>query len=69
MESQCNDHPPLQVCHPGHRPLMFKKTADMRTVFYVSCGACGVRTARYQTPDAAAAAWAQRDVVSLKAVA
>lgn len=69
MEMQCNDHPPLQVCGPGHRPLMFKKTADLRTLYYVSCGACAVRTSRFQTTAAAADAWAKRDVVSNKAVA
>lgn len=69
MQHQCMDHPPLQVCHPGHLPKMFEVTGDLRTVYHVECGTCAVRTPRFQSQDAAAAAWARRDVMPIRAVA
>ena len=69
IESQCTEHPPLQVCHPGHLPKMFQARGDLKIQFYVSCGTCGVRTPRFHTQGGAADAWAKRDVMPIRAVA
>lgn len=69
MQRQCTDHPPLQVCHPGHLPKMFEVTGNLKTQFQVECGACGVRTARWHSQEAAATAWANRDVMQIVQVA
>lgn len=62
MQWQVSDHPPLQVCHPGHQPRMYETRGDGRVVFHVECPPCGVQTVRFASPEAAATAWAQRDV-------
>lgn len=62
VEKQYVNHPPLQVCYPGHRAHMWQACGDRATLYYVECSICAVRTARFDTPDAAAHAWARRDV-------
>lgn len=69
VEQQVHDHPPLQVCFPGHRPSMFRLVGNRTVVFYVECAACGVQTPRMSTPESAADHWARRDVVSVRALA
>lgn len=65
IEKQLTDHPPLQVCHPGHRPRLYQATGDRATVYYVECSLCGVRSPRYGTPEGATHAWARREVMPL----
>jgi hypothetical protein len=62
VEKQVTNHPPLQVCHPGHRPRMYRATGNCKVEFYVECSACMVRGHRAATPDLAATAWARRFV-------
>lgn len=65
MEKQVHEHPPLQVCHPGHRPIMWRAAGNCQVAHYVECAACGVRTERFtgdRGADEAAHAWAQRQV-------
>lgn len=62
MQWQVSDHPPLLVCHPGHRPRMYETRGDCRVVFHVECPPCGVQTDRLASPELAAEAWAKREV-------
>lgn len=66
IEQQVTDHPPLQVCHPGHRPRMYRAKGNCAVVYYVQCSPCGVRSPRLGTPEAAAESWAARDVMPLQ---
>lgn len=65
VESQVSNHPPLQVCFPGHRPRMYRAVGNCAVVFYVECSQCGVRSPRMATADHAAHRWAQRDVATI----
>lgn len=67
VEKQYTNHPPLQVCHPGHRPHMWQAAGDRAIVYYVECSLCSVRTARLPSADEAAHAWAQRQVAPIVA--
>jgi hypothetical protein len=69
VEQQLKEHPPLQVCHPGHRPRMYRATGNCKVEFYVECSACMVRGHRAETPDLAAKAWALRYVDPIKGIA
>lgn len=65
MKKQVHEHPPLQVCHPGHRPIMWRAAGNCQVAHYVECAACGVRTERFAGEHGAkeaAHAWAQRQV-------
>jgi hypothetical protein len=62
IEKMVADHPPLQACFHGHRPPLWQAEGNRATVFFVVCRVCRVRTARYLSADAAAGAWAQRNV-------
>ena len=66
LEKQFVEHPPLQVCFPGHRPHMWQATGDRATTYYVECSVCGVRSRRFARPDDAAHAWARRDVAVIQ---
>lgn len=65
VEKQYVNHPPLQVCHPGHRPNMWEATGNRATVYFVECSACAMRTSSFTLPDDAAHAWAQRKVAPI----
>lgn len=67
VEKQVHDHPPLQVCYPGHRPRMWQATGDFIIRYYVECSACRVRTPRVETAELAAQAWAKRSVAPIVA--
>jgi hypothetical protein len=69
VEQQLKEHPPLQVCHPGHRPRMYRATGNCKVEFYVECSACMVRSQRASTPDLAATAWARRYVEPIRGTA
>lgn len=69
VESQVTNHPPLQVCFPGHRPRMYRAAGNCTVVFYVECSLCGVRSPRMASADDAATRWAQRDVTTFAAAA
>lgn len=65
IERQLVDHPPLQVCFPNHRPRMFESRGGGMVCAYVECQLCGVRTHKLDSANAAATAWAKRDVVPI----
>ena len=65
VEKQVTNHPPLQVCYPGHRPIMVQADGDRARMFYVECAVCRVRTARYSLMENASHAWAIRDVAAI----
>lgn len=65
VETQVTDHPPLQVCHPGHRPRMYRAAGNSSVVFYVECPLCGVQSPKMTTQGAAADRWARRDVITI----
>lgn len=65
VEKQITDHPPLLVCAPGHRPRLWQATGEHAVAYYVECSLCQVRTPRFRTPDAAAHAWAARQVAPI----
>ncbi|CAM5589459.1 hypothetical protein RLIN73S_01514 [Rhodanobacter lindaniclasticus] len=65
VEKQYVNHPPLQVCYPGHRPNMWQACGNRATVYFVECSACSVRTRGFAEPDDAAHAWARRDVAPI----
>jgi hypothetical protein len=67
VEKQVHDHPPLQVCYPGHRPRMWQATGDFTVRYYVECSACKVRTPRAESAELAAHAWATRSVAPIVA--
>ena len=69
VEQQLKEHPPLQICHPGHRPRMYRATGNCKVQFYVECSICGVRSQRADTADLAATAWARRFVEPIKGTA
>lgn len=62
VEQQLKEHPPLQVCHPGHRPHMYRRTGNCKVEYYVECSICMVRGHRAASPQLAATAWARRFV-------
>jgi hypothetical protein len=65
LEKQVANHPPLQICYPGHQPKMIQADGNMHTLFYVECPLCKVRTDKYVRMDLAAHAWAVRDVADI----
>jgi hypothetical protein len=67
LQSKVTDHPPLQVCHPGHVPAMFLSSGNSAQLFHVECALCKFRTAKFRTKQAAADAWTTRDVMPLMA--
>lgn len=67
VEKQVHDHPPLQVCYPGHRPRMWQATGNFTVRYYVECSACRVRTPRVESAELAAHAWAKRSVAPIVA--
>ncbi|MGC1550346.1 MAG: hypothetical protein WA777_17640 [Rhodanobacter sp.] len=62
VEQEYRQHPPLQVCAPGHRPRMYQATGNREVRFYVECPLCNVKTAKRASPEIAAKDWTQRDV-------
>ena len=62
VEKQVTNHPPLQICGQGHRPYMYQASGNRQVVYYVECSQCRMQTKRFDAPEAAASAWARRDV-------
>ncbi|WP_333676795.1 hypothetical protein [Dyella sp.] len=65
IEQQVKEHPPLQVCFPGHQAKMILSSGNNAQLYHVECAACGVRTAKFRAMQPAADAWAVRDVLAI----
>lgn len=65
VEKLVTNHPPLQVCYPGHHPHLWQANGECSTTYFVECSACGVRTRRCGDAETASHAWAHREVTPI----